>query len=52
MNTELVAARLRLRDAMMRRELARIDLIVAARAVRSALKLPPKVPALLRRQAE
>lgn len=52
MNDELISARLRLRDAMMRRELARIDLIQAARAVRSALNLPPKVPALLCRQAD
>jgi len=52
MNTELLRAHALLREAMIRRELARIDLIIAARAVRTALNLPPKVPAALGRQAE
>lgn len=51
MNMELIAARLALRHALFRRELARVELIRAAAAVRAAL--PPKQsPALLRRQAE
>jgi hypothetical protein len=52
MTPELIEARLRLRDALLRREEARIDLIVAARAVRAALDTGPKTPALLRRQAD
>lgn len=51
MNLDLATARLALRRALYRRELARLELMYAARLVRDAL--PPKQPpALLRRQAD
>lgn len=50
MNPELIAARLALRRALMNRELARVELILAARAVRAALP-GPRAPAFLRKQA-
>lgn len=48
---ELAAARLVLRRALINRELARVELILAARAVRAALPNKNETPALLRKQA-
>ena len=50
MNRELEAARLALRRALVRRQLARVELMYAMRLVRDALP-NRKGPALLRKQA-
>jgi hypothetical protein len=51
MNTELEVARLALRRALVRRQLARLELMHAMRAVQDALPNKNTTPALLRRQA-